>query len=164
MGLTNNFVYIMLTYYTVFCVILYIYKITQFIILRYYIMVKKILRGYAAYSIKQHGTPWVASVDIGGKIMFLKKEDGKEYAGYYSGGFNTGKSGNLIVVNPQHNQVYAYGRKNYMRIKSPNAKSKDVFYVIYLNGVFKPCDKMGLLLDVWSMDKRKRKEYNRLMG
>lgn len=121
-------------------------------------MVKKVLRSYAAYSPKQHGTPWVAFVGLDGKIDFTKK------AGYYSGGSGTGHKGDIIVYSPKNEQVYAYGRKNYMRKEKAHGVNKDIFWVIYIDGKFKPCDRYGLLLDVWAMPKRLRHEYNYIIG
>lgn len=119
---------------------------------------KRIIRKYAAYSPKQHGTPWVTLVGLDGKITF---DCGK--VGEYTGGRGTGNKGALVVFKPIKNQVYAYGRKNYTRCETENGKSRDVFYVMYKNGKFSPCDRFGMSLDVWGMSQRLRKEYGRLM-
>jgi hypothetical protein len=124
-------------------------------------MCKTIIRSYGAYSPKQHGTPWVAEVDILGNIIFGGESQKK--VGKYSGGYATGNKGDLIIYNPKDGKVYAYGRKNYTRTEKPQAKSKDVYFVIYLNGVFKPCDKLGMILDVWGLDTRNKKEYSKII-
>ena len=119
----------------------------------------RILRSYPAFSPTQHGTPWVACVGSDGKIIFKAKPQ----TGRYTGGYETGKKGHLVIECPSHGQVYAYGRKNRMRVETTSrGRSLDCYYVIYLDGVFKPCDRYGLLLDVWSMPQRLKKEYAKL--
>lgn len=67
----------------------------------------KTIETYYHYNARRYSTPWVAKVDMEtGKIDFSEKIGG------YTGGWNTGDGGDLYVINPEKNQVYAYGQKD----------------------------------------------------
>lgn len=83
------------------------------------------------YNFRRYSNPWVAVVDENGRLDFNKK------VGTYTGRYNSGEAGDLYVFSPIEGQVYGFGQKDY------RGNRTIVEYVMWMNGEFAKCDKIG---------------------
>lgn len=79
---------------------------------------------YEGFNSRRYSDPWVALVGKNGRLDFSQKIGG------YTGGYRTGEAGELYITNPQANQIYAYGQKDY------RGNNGGYQYVQYKNGEF----------------------------
>ena len=79
---------------------------------------------YESFNSRRYSDPWVALVGKNGRLDFSQKIGG------YTGGYRTGDAGELYITNPQENQIYAYGQKDY------RGNTGGYRYVQYKNGEF----------------------------
>ena len=79
---------------------------------------------YEGFNSRRYSDPWVALVGKNGRLDFSQKIGG------YTGGYRTGEAGELYITNPQENQIYAYGQKDY------RGNNGGYQYVQYKNGEF----------------------------
>ena len=93
----------------------------------------KAIQNYGSFNFRRYGNPWVAKVGSSGKIDFSEKVGG------YTGGYNKGEAGELYINNPEENQVYAFGQKDY------RGNNGGYEYLQYKNGEFIPVEKTNLI-------------------
>ncbi len=93
----------------------------------------KVVKDYECFNQRRYGNPWIAIVGKDAKIDFSQKVGG------YTGAYNKGEAGQLYVVSPIENQVYAYGQKDY------RGNNTEFDYVQYVNGEFLPITKKQLI-------------------
>lgn len=91
-----------------------------------------IVKSYGSYNHRRYSLPWVCRVERG-------QYDFTERVGLYTG--RPGDEGDLIIFDPVDGQVYAYGQKDY------RGKNTEISHVIWLDGQFLPCDKIGRLTE-----------------
>jgi hypothetical protein len=95
----------------------------------------KTITTYSAFNERRYSNPWVALVDKNtAKIDFSQKIGG------YTGKYNGGEAGELFVINPIENAVYAYGQKDYRQ-----PKNTEVNYCVFKSGIFIDIEKTELI-------------------
>ena len=94
-----------------------------------------IIARYDAYNSRRYSRPWVATV-VNGKYDFATR------VGYYTGNDHkgTGDAGDLIVIAPETDTIYAYGQKDH------RGGNTQIGYALWIDNAFTPCDKAGRLI------------------
>jgi hypothetical protein len=91
-----------------------------------------IIASYNDHDPGRYGTPWVAPVGHGGRIDFSVRVGG------YTGGYHTGRAGNLFITSPVNGAIYAYGQKDFVGLNSY------MEFAQYIDGRFEPVEKSDL--------------------
>lgn len=93
----------------------------------------KTIKTYECFNQRRYSNPWVAIVGEDAKINFSKKVGG------YTGAYGKGEAGELYIIEPVENAVYAYGQKDY------RGSNTELAYIQYRNGQFVPVEKTELI-------------------
>lgn len=94
-------------------------------------MTNVIVKNFGSYNFRRYGTPWVCKMTQTGKYNF------DEEIGTYTGNGRKGEEGDLVIFQPEMNQVYGYGQKDYRG----NNTLKE--WVKWNGKEFVSCDKLG---------------------